>query len=657
MTFRKRRQPTPNFRMPPPFQPISGQQAPLKASGLWPYCVLMQVAKADIHENYCICRGFDTRMNKFVDYEQGNADKPGIPVAKPYSCRMTGLYEQWQIYAALLPIQSSDSAGDVSSSVYRVPPSPITAPIRLGQNPGKATISQGHPQYINEEVVLLRTAEGQAVNWMFLECPDDQSPGGGIFSRCVPACECCAIGTPGKLFLTLTGFTCCTELNDQHELCWHPDGGCRWYKCVSGFCLVEDPEVCDCDTIIPVDLYINAVMPPPDTGCFCETLVVTVTLSAPRFSAVGCLTANRTILAARFIFDLPGASQTEPDCCAAIPDAVGCYIGINCNGVITGHMETECDEPAGSVVNCGCDHLKHYWEDGINGIHLGRLRFTFSGSATGYVILSPTSPEGVCYRWEYLVDDGYACDIPANCALIHCGMTFTLTCPDCDLATMADIVATITGAGSETCGRSALTQTDATCSSSGIYLRYAMTLVDAEPAGCAPCFEGDPLILEVTNEDPPVAATCGCEDEIPDHWVIGLSGFLAGDYDVNPVSACDCLWRSAWFTNQVGTCPAEWQLCLSTISLGTEITYKLELRDRTATILRVWHVSYGTSLICCDVVNDPFVLQTSENMGDCDQDFTALAPTLTAVCVGGSAAISGPGTFGAPGVVPGAFTS
>lgn len=166
--FRKRKNPAPSFRMPPPFQPISGQHAALHASGLWPYCVLMQVAKADVHKNYCVCRGFDPRIQKFIDYEEGNEDKPGIPVAKPYGSRRTGLYEVAQIFAAALPIQSSDGSAS-PSSVYRVPPSPTTAPIRLGQNPGKA--SDGHPADLQETVEPLLTDEGKYINWMFLEVP------------------------------------------------------------------------------------------------------------------------------------------------------------------------------------------------------------------------------------------------------------------------------------------------------------------------------------------------------------------------------------------------------------------------------------------------------------------------------------------------------
>ena len=156
--FRKRRNPTPSFRIPTAFQPMSGNQAALQVPGVFPYVVLMQVAAEDTEPNYVLCRGFDPRINKFVDYEADNTDKPGIPVAKPYGQRAKGLYGIAQMYAAALPIQCYS-------------PSPTEAKIRLGQNPGKAAESAGHPSSLTEEVEILYTTEGKAINWMFIESP------------------------------------------------------------------------------------------------------------------------------------------------------------------------------------------------------------------------------------------------------------------------------------------------------------------------------------------------------------------------------------------------------------------------------------------------------------------------------------------------------
>ena len=47
MTIRKRRQPTPAFQIPSPFNPTTGQRAPLQDKGDSPFCALMQVAAED----------------------------------------------------------------------------------------------------------------------------------------------------------------------------------------------------------------------------------------------------------------------------------------------------------------------------------------------------------------------------------------------------------------------------------------------------------------------------------------------------------------------------------------------------------------------------------------------------------------------------------
>lgn len=141
---------------------MSGKHAALQVPGVFPYCVLMQVAAEDTERDYVLCRGFDPRMNRFIDYEEDNENKPGIPVAKPYGHRMKGLYRIAEMYAAALPTQG------VGPNIC---PSPTTAPIRLGQNPGKAQESPDQPTSLAEEVDELYTTEGKAVNWIFLQAP------------------------------------------------------------------------------------------------------------------------------------------------------------------------------------------------------------------------------------------------------------------------------------------------------------------------------------------------------------------------------------------------------------------------------------------------------------------------------------------------------
>lgn len=153
---RKRRNPTADFKLPSPYQPISGEQAPLALKGVFPYCAMMQIAAEDTHQDYVICRGFDVRIGKFIDYASGNANKPGIPVAKPYGKRSTGKYTIAQVFAAILPLQTGN-------------PSPTSVPWRCGQNPGVAETTPGHPADLNETIEILYDDNGVVINWMLLD--------------------------------------------------------------------------------------------------------------------------------------------------------------------------------------------------------------------------------------------------------------------------------------------------------------------------------------------------------------------------------------------------------------------------------------------------------------------------------------------------------
>lgn len=156
--FRKRRQPTPGFKIPPPYEPLEGIRAPLKTEGVFPYCAMYQVAEEDTETDYVLCRGFDVRINKFIDYEKDNPDKPGIAVAKPFGSRGSGKYKIGQIFPACLPLQTTN-------------PSPADVDWRVGQNPGVAETTTGHPADLDEAVEELSTDEGKFINWMFIDGP------------------------------------------------------------------------------------------------------------------------------------------------------------------------------------------------------------------------------------------------------------------------------------------------------------------------------------------------------------------------------------------------------------------------------------------------------------------------------------------------------
>lgn len=179
MSFRKRRRPTPHFKVPNPFNPIQGGQANLRQDGLSPYCSMMQVAAEDIYENYVICRGFDTRILRFVDYAEGDDNKPGISVAKPFGNRVVGKYKIAEVYPALLPTQGNTEFTGFRQVTY-TPPSPVDVEWRVGQNPGKVTgggLEGGQPEELTDTIEILYDHNGKVVNWMLI---DGRTDGGCI---------------------------------------------------------------------------------------------------------------------------------------------------------------------------------------------------------------------------------------------------------------------------------------------------------------------------------------------------------------------------------------------------------------------------------------------------------------------------------------------
>ena len=169
--WKKRRRPTPHFKIPSPFNPIQGEQANLRQDGISPFCAMMQVAADDTYEDYVICRGFDPRILRFIDYAAGNPNKPGISVAKPFGSRVTGRYSVGQIYPALLPTQGNAGLSDFRHVVF-TPPSPIAVEWRVGQNPGTVTgggDDGGQPEDLTDEIAVLYDHNGKVVNWLLLD--------------------------------------------------------------------------------------------------------------------------------------------------------------------------------------------------------------------------------------------------------------------------------------------------------------------------------------------------------------------------------------------------------------------------------------------------------------------------------------------------------
>ena len=166
--FRKIRRPTPYFQIPPPYNPLTGDNETLQQEGTFPYCAMMQIAEDDEHENFVICRGFDPRILKFIDYEAGSSEKLGISVAKPFGKRVVDTYQKAEIYPALLPIQGKAPLRD---STPFTPPSPSAVKWRLGQNPGYVAGGQegGQPESLDDEIQILYDHNGKVINWILID--------------------------------------------------------------------------------------------------------------------------------------------------------------------------------------------------------------------------------------------------------------------------------------------------------------------------------------------------------------------------------------------------------------------------------------------------------------------------------------------------------
>jgi hypothetical protein len=131
--------------MPPPYNPMTGQFAPLVQPGEYPYCALVQIAEEDTHDDYVVCRGYDPRTKTFWLYDESDETKNGFSVAKPYSNRRPGQYQVGHIFPALLPL------------------------CQRGQTPGVAATSQGQPADLDEEIEILYSDEGKVINWLLLD--------------------------------------------------------------------------------------------------------------------------------------------------------------------------------------------------------------------------------------------------------------------------------------------------------------------------------------------------------------------------------------------------------------------------------------------------------------------------------------------------------
>ncbi len=144
--IKKRRRVASGFGIHPPYGPITGEHANLRDPGIYPYCAMFQVATEDIYADYVVCRGFDPRIKRFVEYDAADlANKPGISVAKPYGNRHSGLYLVGHMLPAAIPYT------------------------QIGETPGVAATTSGHPAGLDEEIEILYDHNSVAINWLIIE--------------------------------------------------------------------------------------------------------------------------------------------------------------------------------------------------------------------------------------------------------------------------------------------------------------------------------------------------------------------------------------------------------------------------------------------------------------------------------------------------------
>jgi hypothetical protein len=94
------------------------------------------VANADTHDNYVTCRGFDPESQKFLE---------SVNVGKPYGLRGTYPYQLAEVYPAM------------------------KARTRIGDTPGMAEYTTGHPADLDETVEILRDDDGNPIEWLLLD--------------------------------------------------------------------------------------------------------------------------------------------------------------------------------------------------------------------------------------------------------------------------------------------------------------------------------------------------------------------------------------------------------------------------------------------------------------------------------------------------------
>ncbi len=158
--WRKRKTPSPSFRLPPPYNPITGEHANLNKPGLNTRLSVFQVVgddgtveNQDTHDNYILCLGWDLDTDpdcRHLYDPTTNAQGKAIPVAKPYGVRGTYPYVLGQMVVV------------------------AKVRTRLGDNPGVASVTTGQPADLDEVIELLTDDDGNPISWLIVENGGEQ---------------------------------------------------------------------------------------------------------------------------------------------------------------------------------------------------------------------------------------------------------------------------------------------------------------------------------------------------------------------------------------------------------------------------------------------------------------------------------------------------
>ncbi len=170
MVIRKRRSPAPAFRVPSPFNPMTGDHAPLGRNVYPTRVAMMQVVEE--HDDYLTCRGYDPEAQLFLNE---------VSVAKPLVLQKTPwdgkTYEISSVDVTFTYKYSTTrmlvyDGGNTITQMFSYPyfvgdvlavAKPMT---KIGETPG--TISESDCVLLDAEIQIMYDSQEKPIAWMDL---------------------------------------------------------------------------------------------------------------------------------------------------------------------------------------------------------------------------------------------------------------------------------------------------------------------------------------------------------------------------------------------------------------------------------------------------------------------------------------------------------